>query len=647
MSDNKTIFQKLTSLFTSNKNTLTPPTAGVNSAPLPAQPTIGNNQVLATFDSKEERDEKLKALKQQRYLSYQWAKTGYDTAMERSVGLNQVKVMYRDADLMDAMPEIGAALDIISEESTCLNKDKKMLNIYSSSKRVKAVLEDLFVNRLDINIILPMVARATAKYGNNFRFLNIDAVNGVMGWREMPVHEMQRVENGMLANVSHVDVKPNQVKFVWEGHNQSIPYYSWQMAHFRLVKDSIFMPYGCSWLNKARRAWRMLTMAEDAMLLYRLERSIERRIFKVNVGAIDDADVPAFLQEFMNNIKRGPIIDPETGQMDLRKNFLDVSADYVIPVRSTQDPTEITTLQGAQNQTSIEDIEFFQNKVLSALRIPKTFLNFQAAEGKGQNLSIMDVRFCRTVNTLQQAILMELTKIAIIHLKILKFDDDLTNFTLTMNDPSNYLISMELDNLAKKIEIANAALSDNGNGITLMSWYQVQREIMGKTDDEIKEILNELRLESSLAIELQRTPEIIKRTGIFDTTDRIYGEPGANYSEGIPNGEGGAPGGGGGFAGGGGMFGGDMMGDDMMDDEMGMDDMGSGDDMPDMGGDNGDTPPLNEGRSILTEYFDNVLDKDEKCNNTILGKSAMLNEVLNKMINELDLNVSEKKNLND
>lgn len=647
MSDNKTIFQKLTSLFTSNKNTLTPPTAGVNSAPLPAQPTIGNDKVLATFDSKEERDAKLKALKQQRYLSYQWAKTGYDTAMERSVGLNQVKVMYRDADLMDAMPEIGAALDIISEESTCLNKDKKMLNIYSSSKRVRAVLEDLFVNRLDINIILPMVARSTAKYGNNFRFLNIDAVNGIMGWREMPVHEMQRVENGMLANVSHVDVKPNQVKFVWEGHNQSIPYYSWQMAHFRLVKDSIFMPYGCSWLNKARRAWRMLTMAEDAMLLYRLERSIERRIFKVNVGAIDDADVPTFLQEFMNNIKRGPIIDPETGQMDLRKNFLDVSADYVIPVRSAQDPTEISTLQGAQNQTSIEDIEFFQNKVLSALRIPKTFLNFQAAEGKGQNLSIMDVRFCRTVNTLQQAILMELTKIAIIHLKILKFDDDLTNFTLTMNDPSNYLISMELDNLAKKIEIANAALSDNGNGITLMSWYQVQREIMGKTDDEIKEILNELRLESSLAIELQRTPEIIKRTGIFDTTDRIYGEPGAKYSEGLPNGEGGAPGGGGGFAGGGGMFGGDMMGDDMMDDEMGMDDMGSGDDMPDMEGDNDDTPPLNEGRSILTEYFDNVLDKGEKRDNTILGKSAMLNEVLNKMIKELDLNISKKKNLND
>lgn len=646
MSDNKTIFQKLTSLFTSNKNTLTPPTVGVNSAPLPAQPTIGNNQVLATFDSKEERDAKLKALKQQKYLSYQWAKTGYDTAMERSVGLNQVKVMYRDADLMDAMPEIGAALDIISEESTCLNKDKKMLNIYSSSKRVKAVLEDLFVNRLDINIILPMVARSTAKYGNNFRFLNIDAVNGVMGWREMPVHEMQRVENGMLANVSHVDVKPNQVKFVWEGHNQSIPYYSWQMAHFRLVKDSIFMPYGCSWLNKARRAWRMLTMAEDAMLLYRLERSIERRIFKVNVGAIDDADVPAFLQEFMNNIKRGPIIDPETGQMDLRKNFLDVSADYVIPVRSTQDPTEISTLQGAQNQTSIEDIEFFQNKVLSALRIPKTFLNFQAAEGKGQNLSIMDVRFCRTVNTLQQAILMELTKIAIIHLKILKFDDDLTNFTLTMNDPSNYLISMELDNLAKKIEIANAALSDNGNGITLMSWYQVQREIMGKTDDEIKEILNELRLENSLAIELQRTPEIIKRTGIFDTTDRIYGEPGAQYSEGMPNGEGGAPGGGGGFSGGG-MFGGDMMGDDMMDDEMGMDDMGSGDDMPDMGEDNGDMPPLNEGRSVLTEYFDNVLDKSEKCDNTILGKSAMLNEVLNKMISELDLSICKKKNLND
>jgi hypothetical protein len=463
-----------------------------------------------------------------------------------------------------------------------------------------------------------MVARSSAKYGNNFRMLNIDQKDGVLGWREMPVHEMQRLENGMITATANVKLKPNEVKFVWEGHNESIPFHSWQMAHFRLIKDSVFLPYGCSWLNKARRHWRMLSMMEDAMLLNRLERSVERRIFKVNVGAIDDADVPAFLNEFMNNVKRSPIIDPHTGQIDLRKNFLDVSADYVIPVRSNQDPTEISTLQGTQSQTSMDDIEYMENKILSALRVPKTFLNFQAAEGKGQNLSIMDVRFCRTINTIQQAILMELVKICIIHLKLTGFDDDLTNFTLTMNDPSNYLLNIELDNKTKMITVAAQAVTDNGNGLPLMSWHQTQKEIMGKTDEEIKKLLSELRLEASLAMELKRTPEIIKRTGLFDTVDRIYGEPDAEYSE-TPAGEEGEGAGG---------LGGGMpdMGGGMFDE-----DFGDMEEAPDLGGD-----AQSEDASVLSEYVNGKKSPVKD----MVNKTKMLTESFNNILKNLDTEIN-------
>ena len=612
MSNNKTVFQRLSGLFSGVNN---PKSINVvrNNYTIPR-----NNEILYSTDSKEERDTKLAQLKQQKMLAYQWAKTGYDTSLEQTVGISHIRAMYRDADLMDAFPEIGAALDIVAEESTCLNKDKKMVNTYSSSKRVKSVLEDLLYNRLDVNIILPMVARSLAKYGNNFRMLNIDQKEGVLGWREMPVHEMQRLENGMITATANVKLKPNEVKFVWEGHNESIPFHSWQMAHFRLIKDSVFLPYGCSWLNKARRHWRMLSMMEDAMLLNRLERSVERRIFKVNVGAIDDADVPAFLNEFMNNVKRAPIIDPHTGQIDLRKNFLDVSADYVIPVRSNQDPTEISTLQGTQSQTSMDDIEYMENKILSALRVPKTFLNFQAAEGKGQNLSIMDVRFCRTINTIQQAILMELVKICIIHLKLTGFDDDLTNFTLTMNDPSNYLLNIELDNKTKMITVAAQAVTDNGNGLPLMSWHQTQKEIMGKTDEEIKKLLNELRLEASLAMELKRTPEIIKRTGLFDTIDRIYGEPDAEYSETPPGEEGeGAGGLGGGMPDmGGGMF-----------DE----DFGDMEEAPDLGGD-----AQSEDASVLSEYVNGKKSPVKD----MVDKTKMLTESFNNILKNLDTEIN-------
>ena len=554
----KTTFQKLTDVLigVGNGNSAPKPRTVSYSADIP-----GNSVIFAT-DNKEERDTKLKELKQQNYMSYMWKKTGYDTSMQQQVGVTQVKIMYRDADLMSmGMPEIGTALKTVAEEATTINKKGRILNISSKSERIKSILEDLFYNRLDCNTWLETIVHETCKYGNEFMFLNLDFENGILGWRELPVHEMKRMENGVenvfgsgnIFNANYTKMKPDEVSFVWEGHNEDQPSKNWMVAHFRLITDSVYLPYGCSWLNCARRHWRMLSMMEDGMLLYRLERSIERRIFKVNVGAIDPLDVPAYIQEFMNGVKRAPIIDPQTGQADLRKNFLDVSADYVIPVRDQQDPSSIETLQSAQHATQMDDIEYVEQKILCALRVPKSYLNFKDSQGKQQNLSMLDIRFCRTVNSVQKAILLELNKVAIIHLYLLGFEDDLTNFTLSLNNPSNQIEMMELDNLTKRIGAASAALAEQGGGLPLMSWHEVQREIMGKTDKEIETLLNEMRLENALAIEIQRTPEIIKRTHIFDKVDRLYGEPGAKYSAALPGQDGGMMGGIGGGGGGGGM----------------------------------------------------------------------------------------------
>lgn len=545
MANNKTIFQRL-------KDVVIGTGAGANNPNLPpytASYTMDQqNNVLYSFSNKEERDTKLAQMKQQRLLAYQWQKNGYETSMQQMAGATQVRVMYRDADLMDMWPEIGKALDIYSEEACCYKKGK-MLNIYSKSDRIKSILEDLFQNRLDIHQILPEIARNVCKYGNDFRFLNVDGNDGIVGWRELPVHEIRRLENGMQnvyggasINANLYNLKPNETKFVWEGHNESMPFLNWQIAHFRTIRNGIYLPYGASLLNSARRHWRMLSMMEDGMLSYRLERSIERRIFKVNVGAIDDADVPAFLQDFANSFKRAPIIDPSTGQIDLRKNFLDVASDFFLPVRPGQDPTSIESLPAAQNITSMDDVNYMQTKVLTALGVPKSFLNFQEANGKAQNLSLIDIRFCRAVNYIQQVLLTELNHIAIIHLYTLGFEDDLTNFTLTMNNPSNQIELMELDNLIKRLSAASSALSEQGGGLPLMSWHQVQREIMGKTDSEIAKMLNEIRLEFAIANEIQMTNQIIKRTGLFDKADRMYGEPGAKYD--YSNGEEGQIGGG-------------------------------------------------------------------------------------------------------
>lgn len=558
-----TVFQNLTKLINGNS------VPQVFQKSSQSGELISPNHVVYQATNQADYDAKMQQLKQQKLLSYQWQKAGADTAMESLAGYTAVKLMLRDADLMETMPEIGAALDIYAEEACCMTSKGKMLNIYSKSQRIKSVLEDLFYNRLQINVMLPMIARGMCKYGNDYQLLNINADNGIMGWRRLNPYEIDRVENGygtgtatQVMPVQTNLMKPDDVKFVWVGHNESQPYYNWQVAHFRMLADSFFLPYGTSILHKARRAWRMLSMMEDAMLIYRLDKSIERRVFKIYVGAIDDADVPAFVQEVANNFKRTPIIDPLTGQVDLRKNFMDVSTDYFIPVRREDAPNPIETLQGAHNTDSMEDIQHMENKIFAALRVPKTFLNFQEAQGKGQNLSLLDIRFSRMVNKIQQYLLLELNKVAMIHLYILGFEDDIANFTLSMNNPSAQIEALELEDTSKRVQVASAAAMQTPSGIPLMSLHKILKEIMKMDDSEIKDMFNEIRLETAMAAELMATANVIKKTGIFDPVDRIYGDPdsmnkpamGQQQQQGGPGG----PGGPGGMMGGGGDVGGSL-----------------------------------------------------------------------------------------
>ena len=501
-------------------------------------------EILYKTTSKDDYEQKKLELQQDKYLKDRWYKANVNLSVTAYSGLNNVKLMYRDADLMDAFPEIGAALDIVAEESSLPNPqgDGNVVNVYSKSDRIKSILEDLFVNRLNIQLTAPMIIRAMAKYGNQFMLLDIDHKQGIKGWRQLPVFNMERIENGIqnpygaglsiAVNGVNKDDRDLSTQFIWlDDNNSQVPFREWQIAHFRLLTNSLYLPYGVSYLNAARRHWRMLSLMEDMMLIYRLERSIERRVYKIFVGAIDDADVPAYMEQIANQFKRTPIIDPITGQVDLRKNILSVDQDIFLPTRSEDAPTPIDTLQAAQNLTAMDDIKFVQNKVLTALRIPKSFLNFEENAGDGKNLALMDIRFTRTINRIQQAFLMELTKVASIHLFLLGFNDELTNFTLTMNNPSTQAEQLEIENTQKKIDAVRDAVSDPGNGLPPMSLMRALKLIMKMSEKEIKENFEEIRLEKALAAELEKTTQIIKKTGIFDTVDRIYGEPGAEYMD--------------------------------------------------------------------------------------------------------------------
>ncbi len=631
--------------------------------------SYGDKVIYKTTDKEDFAKTKLE-LQQNRYLNNRWIKANTDLSVQAFAGLNNVKLMYRDADLMDSFPEIGAALDIISEECSVLSSKGQIINVYSKSDRIKSVLEELFTNRLDLQITAPMIIRAMCKYGNQFMLLNIDNKLGITGWRQLPVFNVERLENGVENQFSIVgshtndNAKDMTTKFIWQDENNAqTAFRNWQIGHFRLLTDSLYLPYGVSYLNKARRHWRMLSLMEDMMLIYRLERSIERRVYKIYVGAIDDADVKAYVEDIANNFKRTPIIDPLTGQVDLRKNLLSVDQDIFIPVRDPNAPTPIDTLSAAQNLTAMDDIKFVQNKVLTALRIPKSFLNFEETTGDGKNLSLMDIRFTRTVNRIQQAFLMELTKIASIHLYILGFTDELTNFSLSMNNPSTQAEQLEIDNIQKKVTAIRDAVSDPGNGIPIMSQTRALKEIMKWSDKDIQNNFEEIRLEKALAAELEKTSQIIQKTGIFDTVDRIYGEPGATYQNDTQDSQQ-DDGMGGGFGGGApsGGLGGDMsMGDESNDADIdNLDNLGN-DENGDINGQENEIPisdnePTNVSqnealkkrnnklitetkKSKLERFF---LDRFDKSNETVLervdvyNKALIINDEFNNMIKSLD-----------
>lgn len=654
----RTVFQKLNRLFTPS---------GVNPNAMQGNSNrySMDNSILLKTTSKAEYEQKALQAKQGKYLGSMWGKVE-DNLFQQSIQYEMTRIgAYSDFESMEFFPELAATLDILMEESTTVNDKGRVLNIYSDSPRIRGVLEDLFFNRLDIHTVLPMWVRNTCKYGDNFVYLNTNDKYGIVGAKQMPNFEMERREGGVYDAISSrlnstekntkdraEEGKEERVRFFWRGRD--LEFESWQIAHFRLLGDDRRLPYGTSVLEKSRRIWKQLLLSEDAMLVYRVTRAPERRVYKIYVGNIDDEDVQPYVNEIANRFKRASVIDPQTGQVDLKYNQLANDQDFFIPVRDENAPNPIDTLPGAQNLDQIADIEYLQRKLFTALRVPKSFLGFDDPQGDGKNLALMDVRFARTINRIQQAILQELNKIAIIHLFLLGFEDELNSFTITMNNPSTQAEMLRVEHLQSKFTAIQSAVVDAGNGFGIMSMTRAKRDILGWSDEEIKQDLLEQRMEKAAAAELANTASVIKNTGLFDKVDKMHGDMDA-AREGGQTGEegddaGGAAGGGGGF-GGGGMGGddidfgdedledtGDEAGGDFGGDFGGAEDLGADEPAEDAGGDAGDDEPIGEilkiGKQILAEERVLLEEKNRKRKNR--GKDIYYNRLMESLSGDDD-----------
>jgi hypothetical protein len=420
---------------------------------------------------------------------------------------------FMDYEGMEYYPMIAAALDLYAEEATTIGENGKMLNIYSKSDRIKKILEDLFYDVMNINTNLVSWTRTMIKYGDNFIYILPEKGKGITMFKQLPVFEIERKE----------DVINNKLKVWFKRRDNSQEYTPMEIAHFRLAGDDKYYPYGSSILNKGRRIWRQLIMAEDAMLSYRILRAGEKRVFKVDVGNLGVDDIEPYIQKVATKFKRSSQVNRDNGNIDHRFNILGNDEDYFIPVRNSNAGTVIDTLPGGESLDKIADIEYLRDNLFTSLGVPKPFLGYQNTAGEGKNLAQQDMRFSKKVNRVQQSIVQELNKIAIIHLYLLGFEDELDNFSLSLSSPSNQAEILRAELLQLKIQLYTDMTTSNNNGIAAASHTWAKKNILNWSEDEILKDYENQMMERIIVQELQNATNLFGKTGIFDNIISRYG----------------------------------------------------------------------------------------------------------------------------
>ena len=383
-----------------------------------------------------DRYSRLHGTRQHTYTTYSPHHNYYSSKLE----------LYTEYEVMDMDSIIASALDIYADETVLKDEKGGVLSIKSEDENIQKILDNLFFDILNVDFNLWPWVRNLAKYGDFYLILDVQENIGIVNVTPYSAYEIIREENFDAAN-------PYAVRFkLMNSGNKTLENY--EVAHFRLLNDSNFLPYGKSMLEPARKVWKQLTLMEDAMLIHRVMRAPEKRIFKVDIGNIPPNEVDGFMQKIVNQMKKVPYIDDKTGDYNLKFNLMNMLEDYYLPVRGGQSGTEIDTL-GGMEFTGIDDIEYLRNRMMAALKVPKSFLGYEEGISGKATLAAEDIRFARTIERIQRIVLSELTKLAIIHLYSQGYEGaDLLNFELDMTAPSVIYEQEKITLYNSKVDLA-------------------------------------------------------------------------------------------------------------------------------------------------------------------------------------------------
>jgi hypothetical protein len=368
----------------------------------------------------------------------------------QSMAYHQVRrELFRDYDAMDNDPILSSALDIYADESTLKNEFGDTLEIRSSNEKVREILDNLFYDILNVEANLWPWTRNLVKYGDFFLQLEIEPEKGIINVQPSSIYETERIE-GFDPN------NPNYIKFkISHDPTGKGEYENFEIAHFRLLSDTNFLPYGKAMIENGRRIWKQLSLMEDAMLIHRIMRAPEKRVFKIDIGNIPPTEVDNYMQRIINKMKKVPFVDRNSGDYNLKYNMQNLTEDFFLPVRGGDSGTQIDSLGGLE-YAAIEDIEYLRNKLFAALKIPKAYLGYDENVNGKATLAAEDVRFARTIERIQKTLVSELTKIAVVHLAAQGMDDyQMVNFELALVNPSTIYEQEKVNLWSEKVRLAS------------------------------------------------------------------------------------------------------------------------------------------------------------------------------------------------
>jgi hypothetical protein len=407
--------------------------------------------------------------------------------------------LYSEYDAMDTDAIVASAMDIIADESTLRNDMGEILQIRSSDENVQKILYNLFYDILNVEFNLWPWVRNMCKYGDFFLKLEISEKFGVYNVIPFNAFHIERQDGYDSNNPASI-----RFRFMPEGASQpsNYGYYNvpnsanqaneiyfdnYEMAHFRLLTDTNFLPYGRSYLEPGRKLFKQYTMMEDAMLIHRIVRAPEKRIFYINVGNIAPTEVENFMQKTISKMKRTPYIDQQTGDYNLKYNMQNLLEDFYIPVRGNDQATKIDTTKGLEYD-GIKDVEYLRDKLFAALKVPKAFMGYEKDLTGKSTLAAEDIRFARTIERIQRIIISELNKIALVHLYTQGYtDESLTNFELSLTNPSIIFQQEKIALLKEKVELATSMIE---NKIVPTDWiYENIFEFSQDHYDEYRDLI--------------------------------------------------------------------------------------------------------------------------------------------------------------